>query len=55
MTYHEEYLTRRENLIEQLLPEEKGAQEYIGVYETPGLQVYSDIARQIVLCSFCVL
>lgn len=55
VTYHEEYLTRRENLIEQLLPEEKGAQEYIGVYETPGLQVYSDITRQIVLCSFCVL
>lgn len=51
VTYHEEYLTERENLVEQLLPEETGAAEVIGVYETPGLQVYSDITRQMVLCA----
>ena len=51
VTYHEEYLTRLENLAEQFLPEEAGISQVIGVYETPGLQVYSDITRQMVLCA----
>ena len=51
VVYHEEYLLEKENRIREFLPENPGAEEIIGVYETPGLQVYSDITRQLVLCA----
>lgn len=51
VVYHEEYLMRQDNLVRQFMPKEEGAEEVIGVYETPGLQVYSDITRQMVLCA----
>lgn len=51
VTYHEEFLLERENRVREFLPEEAGAEEILGVYETSGLQVYSDITRQLVLCA----
>ena len=51
VAYHEEYLLEKENRIGEFLPQEAEAGEVIGVYETPGLQVYSDITRQLVLCA----
>lgn len=51
VTFREEYLTERENIVKQFLPEEQGIEEVIGVYETPGLQIYSDITKQLVLCA----
>lgn len=50
VVYHESYLDGRKNLLNTILNEEEKWEDVIGVYETPGLQVYSDITRQIVLC-----
>lgn len=51
VTYREEYLSDRPNLVRDFLPDENGAEEVIGVYATPGLQIYSDITKQLVLCA----
>lgn len=51
VTYHEEYLIERENKVRGFLPEEPEAEKVIGVYETQGLQLYSDITKQLVYCA----
>lgn len=51
VTYHEEYLIERENKGRGFLPEEPEAEKVIGVYETQGLQLYSDITKQLVYCA----
>lgn len=51
VVFNESKLKNKENIVKQIVQDSNINQEVIKVYDTKGLQIYSDIKEQIVTCS----
>ena len=51
VVFNEDKLRAKENIVKQIITDKKINDDVIKVYDTKGLQIYSDITEQIVTCS----
>ena len=51
VVFNENKLRKKENIVKQIIKDANINDEVIKVYDTKGLQIYSDITQQIVTCS----
>ncbi|CAM3483883.1 PEP/pyruvate-binding domain-containing protein [Marinicrinis lubricantis] len=50
VVYHPEYILSRENLLTELLPQSESFSDVIHITEVSGMEIYSDIVTQKLLC-----
>ena len=51
VVFNENKLRKKENIVKQIIKDANINEQVIKVYDTKGLQIYSDITQQIVTCS----
>lgn len=52
VVFNEDRLIKNENIVDEIVGENKINKDVIKVYSTKGLEIYSDITKQIVTCSY---